>query len=506
MQIPFEVDPPKKDGNNAAKSASSIPANPQIKNSTQSPQGTQSQQSPQVPHSPQGPASKQAQKPLTVTQLTRQIALLLEGKFRSLTVEAELSNVKRASSGHWYFSLKDDQSQIRGVMFRQAAAGLRFEPENGLEVVVRGHLTVYQVRGEYQLMLSSMEPKGLGALQLAFEQLKAKLEAEGLFASEQKQPIPFLPRRIGIVTSASGAVIHDMLTVLERRFAGIPVLFFPAPVQGETAAAKLVEAIRHLNTLRDSQQIDVLIIGRGGGSMEDLWAFNDEKLARAIYASEIPVISAVGHETDFTIADFVSDLRAPTPSAALEIAVPNKQDLIQTVNQKQGRLQQTMLLQLNRLREYLEASRRRLASPVVMVQQYAQRVDDLDSLLRERSTRQLENLRNRTSGIAEKLFLLSPGREFYAHQQNLKNLRERLTRAVSLLHKKRSDSVQQQMDLLDTLSPLSVMHRGYSVALDKKGNALRSVKEVHSGEELQVRMEDGTLQTKVVSVNPKQKT
>jgi exodeoxyribonuclease VII large subunit len=240
--------------------------------------------------------------------------------------------------------------------------------------------------------------------------------------------------------------------------------------------------------------------------MEDLWAFNDEKLARAIYASEIPVISAVGHETDFTIADFVSDLRAPTPSAALEIAVPNKQDLIQTVNQKQGRLQQTILLQLNRLREYLEASRRRLASPVVMVQQYAQRVDDLDSLLRERSTRQLENLRNRTSGIAEKLFLLSPGREFYAHQQNLKNLRERLTRAVSLLHKKRSDSVQQQMDLLDTLSPLSVMHRGYSVALDKKGNALRSVKEVHSGEELQVRMEDGTLQTKVVSVNPKQKT
>jgi len=187
-------------------------------------------------------------------------------------------------------------------MFRQAAAGLRFEPENGLEVVVRGHLTVYQVRGEYQLMLSSMEPKGLGALQLAFEQLKAKLEAEGLFAPEQKQPIPFLPRRIGIVTSATGAVIHDMLTVLERRFVGIPVLFFPAPVQGETAAPMLVEAIRHMNTLRDSQQIDVLIIGRGGGSMEDLWAFNDEKLARAIYASEIPVISAVGHETDFTIA------------------------------------------------------------------------------------------------------------------------------------------------------------------------------------------------------------
>ena len=240
--------------------------------------------------------------------------------------------------------------------------------------------------------------------------------------------------------------------------------------------------------------------------MEDLWAFNDEKLARAIFASDIPVISAVGHETDFTIADFVSDLRAPTPSAALEQAVPNKQDLIQTVSQKQERLQRKMIQELGRLREYVEAVRLRLASPVAMVQQYAQRVDDLDSLLRERTLRQLENLRSRTTGIAEKLFLLSPGRELSTHRHSLKILWNRLTRAVSLLHKKRSDSVQQQMDLLDTLSPLSVMHRGYSVALDKKGNALRSVKEVHSGEELQVRMEDGTLQTKVVSVKPKQKT
>ena len=500
MQIPFEVDPPNKDGNSGTKSNASIPASPQ---SRQSPQGTQDSQDIQ---DYQVPAQIQAQKPLTVTQLTRQITLLLEGKFRSLTVEAELSNVKRASSGHWYFSLKDDQSQIRCVMFRNAAAGLRFEPENGLEIVVRGHLTVYQQRGEYQLMVSAMEPKGLGALQLAFEQLKAKLEAEGLFAAEHKQPIPFLPRRIGIVTSAAGAVIHDMLTVLERRFAGIPVLFFPTPVQGDSAAPRLVEAIRYLNSLRDSQQIDVLIIGRGGGSMEDLWAFNDEKLARAIFASDIPVISAVGHETDFTIADFVSDLRAPTPSAALEQAVPNKQDLIQTVSQKQERLQRKMLQELGRLREHVEAVRLRLASPVAMVQQYAQRVDDLDSLLRERTLRQLENLRSRTTGIAEKLFLLSPGRELSTHRHSLKILWNRLTRAVSLLHKKRSDSVQQRMDLLDSLSPLSVLHRGYSVTLDNKGKALRSVKEVHSGEELQVRMEDGTLQTKVVSVKPKQKT
>ena len=275
---------------------------------------------------------------------------------------------------------------------------------------MRGHLTVYQQRGEYQVMVSSMEPKGLGALQLAFEQLKSKLDAEGLFAAEHKQSIPFLPRRIGIVTSPTGAVIHDMLPVLERRFDGIQVLFFPVQVQGEIAAPSLVEAIQYLNTLRDSQQIDVLIVGRGGGSIEDLWAFNDEKLARAIFSSDIPVISAVGHEIDFTIADFVSDLRAPTPSAAVELAVPKKEDLEHTVSQKQERLQRTMLLQLERLREYVEAVSLRLASPDAMLQQLAQRVDDLDSLLSERTKRQLENLRNQISGIAEKLFLLSPGR------------------------------------------------------------------------------------------------
>ncbi|MDP6216157.1 MAG: exodeoxyribonuclease VII large subunit, partial [SAR324 cluster bacterium] len=367
-------------------------------------------------------------------------------------------------------------------------------------------ITVYQMRGDYQLMVSSMEPKGLGALQLAFEQLKAKLEVEGLFAPEKKRLIPFLPRNIGIITSSTGAVIHDMLTVLERRFPGIPVLFFPAAVQGETAVPSLVEGINHMNNIRESAQIDVLIVGRGGGSMEDLWAFNDEKLARAIFSSEIPVISAVGHETDFTIADFVSDLRAPTPSSALELAVPNKKDLKYTVSQKQERLQGTLLQMLGRLQEKFEAAQRRLASPSTALRQYAQRVDDLDSLLHERTKQQLQNLRNRKSGIAEKLFLLSPERELAPQGHTLKILHDRLIRAIGLLHKKQSDSVRQQIDLLDSLSPLSVMHRGYSVALDKKGKSLRSVKKIHSGEELQLRLEDGTLQTKVMSVKTEQKT
>ncbi|MBC8259807.1 MAG: exodeoxyribonuclease VII large subunit [SAR324 cluster bacterium] len=476
MQIPFEVDPPKKDKISSKASQPAKPADPTIQ------------------------ASKQQQKPLTVTQLTRQISLLLEGKFRSLLVEAELSNVKRAASGHWYFSFKDDKSQIRGVMFRQAASSLRFEPEDGLEVVVRGHLTVYQQRGEYQIMVSALEPKGLGALQLAFEQLKAKLDAEGLFLPEHKQPLPFLPSRIGIITSQSGAVIHDMLTVLERRFCGIPVLFFPVQVQGDSAAAQMVEALQHLNSLSESKQIDVIVIGRGGGSIEDLWAFNDEKLARAIFTSAVPVISAVGHETDFTIADFVSDLRAPTPSAAIELAVPKKEDLKQVVSQKEQRLLNSIYLLLERLNEYVAAARQRLSSPNAMIAQFSQRVDDMDSLLKERMTHLLENFQRRSSGVTDKLLLLNPGRDIAAQQNRVELLEDRLKRAIGLLHKERAETVQQQMSLLDSLSPLSVLHRGYSVTLDQKGKSLRSVKDVQSGEELQVRMDDGTLQTKVVSV------
>jgi len=266
----------------------------------------------------------------------------------------------------------------------------------------------------------------------------------------------------------------------------------------------LVEGIRHLNTLRDSQQIDVLIVGRGGGSIEDLWAFNDEQLARAVFSSEIPVISAVGHETDFTITDFVSDVRAPTPSAAMELAVPNKMDLKHTLSQKEEQLKHIILNQLERLIEYVEAKRQRLTSPAAVVQQYVQQVDDLDSLLRERTRNLMENLHSRITGVSEKLLLLNPVRELAAHKHGIELLHGRLTRSFRHLHEKLEDSVKLQTDLLDSLSPLSVLHRGYSVTMDKSGNSLRSVRDVQSGEELQVRLEDGTLQTKVTSVKPQQ--
>ena len=446
--------------------------------------------------------SLQAKNTLTVTQLTKQITFLLEGQFRSLTVEGELSNVKKSASGHWYLSLKDDQTQIRCVMFRNIADSLGFDPEDGMEVLVRGHLTVYQQRGEYQIKISYMEPKGLGALQLAYEQLKLRLEEEGLFDKKHKRELPFLPRRIGIVTSPKGAVIHDMLTVLERRFQGVPVLLFPSQVQGDTAPKMLVEGIRHINTLRDSQQIDVLIVGRGGGSIEDLWAFNDEHLARAIFASEIPIISAVGHETNFTIADFVSDVRAPTPSAAMELAIPNKMDLKHTLIQKEEQLLHKIINLLERLKEYIETKRQRLSSPAAVVQQYVQQVDDLDSLLRERNRNLLVNNHSQISSLSEKLLLLNPVRELAAENHGVDLLQSRLTLCIRHFHEKLEDSVKLQTDLLDSLSPLSVLHRGYSVTMDKSGKSLRSVKDMQSGEELQVRLEDGTVQTKVTSVKP----
>ena len=481
MQIPFEFDHPKKDEEPSLKSKES-----------------------DLPFSGIDHIPLQEKKPLTVTQLTKQITFLLEGEFRSLAVEGELSNVKKSVSGHWYFSLKDDQSHIRCVMFRNVADNLRFDPEDGLEVLVQGHLTVYQQRGEYQIKISYMEPKGLGALQLAFEQLKLRLEAEGLFDQKHKRGLPFLPRRIGIISSLKGAVIHDMLTVLERRFNGIPVLLFPSRVQGDSAAKMLVEGIRYFNKIGDLQQIDVIIIGRGGGSIEDLCAFNDEELARTIFSSEIPVISAVGHETDFTIADFVSDVRAPTPSAAMELAVPNKVDLKNTLSQKDDHLNNLIFNLLKKLNEYVETKCQRLASPAAVVQQYVQQVDDLDSLLNERTRNLMVNFHSTITSLSEKLMLLNPGRELASQKQGVVILNGRLSQCMMHLHEKLEDSVKMQTELLNSLSPLSVLHRGYSVAVDKSGNLLRSIKDVQSGEELNVRIEDGTLQTKVTSVKPQQ--
>ncbi len=342
---------------------------------------------------------------LSVTQLTSQIKNILEGSFPDVWVEGEISNLSLPQSGHAYLTLKDEQSQIRAVLFRSSLRLLKFDLEHGMQVTCRGRVGVYEPRGEYQLILEYVEPKGVGALQLAFEQLKARLEKEGLFDPARKKQLPALPRRIGIVTSPSGAAIRDILRVIERRHPRIHILIYPVPVQGVEAAPAVAEAIRYFNREKNA---DVLIVGRGGGSLEDLWAFNEEVVARAIHASLIPVISAVGHETDFTIADFTADLRAPTPSAAAELVVQSEERLLERLFSLESVLVTSMRRKLERLRAAWQQSARILGDPRRKVEQYAQRVDELTQRLAAGTNRQLRKDRALLVSLAAALEHLNP--------------------------------------------------------------------------------------------------
>ena len=323
------------------------------------------------------PAQKsETENVLTVSQLTDQIKDLLEGKLPAMWIEGEISNLKPAPSGHMYFTLKDERAQISAVMFRGPASSLRFAPQNGMKVLAYGQVSVYAPRGQYQINLRRMKPAGVGELQLAFEQLKARLQAEGLFDEARKRPLPFLPRRIGIVTSPTGAAIRDLITVLTRRMPSIQVVLCPVKVQGEGSAAEVAQGIARLNALPD---LDLLIVGRGGGSLEDLWAFNEEVVARAIAGSRIPVISAVGHEVDFTIADFVADLRAPTPSAAAEHAVPEFAALTTQIKSLGQRVERSLLRKVRLARESFARilTRSLFRRPRELVESHAQRIDEL---------------------------------------------------------------------------------------------------------------------------------
>jgi exodeoxyribonuclease VII large subunit len=387
----------------------------------------------------------------SVSSLTREIKSLLEGSFREIWLEGEISNFRPAASGHLYFGLKDASSQIRAVMFRGSAATLRFAPEDGLAVLCRGRVAVYEPRGEYQIILEEMEPKGVGALQLAFEQLKKKLESEGLFEVSRKKKLPFLPEKIGIITSPTGSVIRDMIHVLTRRFPNVSILLNPVTVQGDKAAGEIAEAIREMNERDD---LDLLIIARGGGSIEDLWAFNEEVVARAIAASRLPVISAVGHETDFTIADFVADLRAPTPSAAAELAIPVKEDLLYTLREHRHRLYQAMEQKVETSRLLLRQWEGYFRDPARKLSEYFLRIDHL----REKSFSLLE------------------------HRMSL--AREKLSRLKTHVQ---------------ALSPLAILERGYAI-VSRHGDSvpLRNVAKVSPGDQVDIRLASGALLTQVL--------
>jgi len=403
-------------------------------------------------------------KPLTVSQLTNSIRVSLESRFASVWVEGEISNFKDHSSGHWYFTLKDQNAQLRAKCFRSANIRIRFRPANGLHVRARGKLSVYAQRGEYELVVDALDPVGAGALQVAFEQMRARLQAEGLFAQELKRPLPVFPRRVGIVTSSTGAAIRDILNVISRRTRTVHVLFAPAKVQGDSAGPDIARAIRFINQYheralqdgRTADLVDVLIVGRGGGSTEDLWAFNQEEVARAIRKSIIPVISAVGHETDFTIADFVADLRAPTPSAAAELVAKHEDELCSALDQL-GR-------QLTRFMKY--------------------RVVDLRSRVQKQALSPAFNEVKSRLRDARGRFDVASASCIDATEARLQEARERLGLAAASL---------------DALSPLAVLQRGYAIAQDAAGRPLRDAAVVSPGDPVSVRLSKGRLNTRVES-------
>ncbi|MBT6504409.1 MAG: exodeoxyribonuclease VII large subunit [Deltaproteobacteria bacterium] len=438
-------------------------------------------------------------KALTITELTRGIKHLLEGNLGRVFLQGEISNLARPNSGHLYFNVKDDNAQIAGVMFRSVAQRTRFALENGLEILLHGRITVYEPRGVYQLIVDRVEPLGAGAFQLAFEQMKSRLSAEGLFDPEYKQPLPFLPRGIGVVTSPSGAAIRDILNVLGRRFPSIPILINPVSVQGDVAAKEIASAIGHFQGM---ENIDLLIVGRGGGSVEDLWSFNEEVVARAIFKSKIPIISAVGHETDFTIADFVADLRAPTPSAAAELAVPLLSDLTDRVGNVGRRLISSLQQQLQVHGEALNYYQKRLRSPQWVIQRHMQRVDELNGRLSNLIYNQLQGADNRQESLYQQLRHHSPLPRIEQSQIRIKDLKRQLLSQSSLILERNRNRLQAQTQLLNSASPLSIMDRGYAMVTDSENRPLTSVKAVKVNSPFSVLVPDGLIRGRVETVVP----
>jgi len=438
--------------------------------------------------------------PWKIRELVTEIRNHVEREYRDLRVEGEISNLREAASGHIYFTLKDEQSQLPVVMFRGKARLLKFAPKDGLEVQVRGSISVYEDRGQLQLVAESMEPRGKGSLQVAFEQLYAKLKEEGLFDADQKRPLPAYPRVIGVITSPQGAVIHDILNVLARRHAGVQVLLYPVVVQGESAAAEIVEA---LTWFQLNPGADVLVLARGGGSLEDMAAFNSEAVARAIAGSAVPVLSAVGHETDFTIADFVADLRAPTPSAAAELVTDAQYRVGEHLTALSARLERAARYQRMRARErfaHLDA-----AAVFARVQhglaRRQQRVDELRFRLESAWDRQCTAATQRLQLVQARLMQQDIRRRLALHQERLHSLQTSLLRAASIAFERRRTRWNRASDQLVALSPLAVLERGYALVYDAGGNLVKEAEQVRAEDRLQVRFARGRAQVRVTEID-----
>ena len=444
------------------------------------------------------PARPAPRRALTVSELTDRVQGVLETDFFDVWVEGEVSNLRFAPSGHWYFSLKDDHAQLRAVVWKTATRLIRFRPKDGMKVVVRGGLRVYPPRGEYQLSVEVLEPLGKGSLQQAFEELKEKLEKEGLFDRTRKRPLPKLPRCVGVVTSPTGAVIQDIVRVVSRRYANLEILIYPARVQGEEAAAEICQGIWALNRLPG---LDVIIVARGGGSLEDLWPFNEERVARALAASKVPTISAVGHETDYTIADFVADLRAPTPSAAAEHVIQAKAEIGAGIDTLARRRDAALSLRLAQVRARVArlASHRVFEAERGRLRNQAQRVDDLLRRTETGVRRRLERARDRLRGQGQRV-------EAFRWDRQLAQRRERVARQVDRLRGLAASTVEagrgrwsRLSGKLDSLSPLAVLSRGYALVWNEAGRLVRAPDDTRVGEALRIRVSGGAVGAVVTS-------
>jgi exodeoxyribonuclease VII large subunit len=430
----------------------------------------------------------------TVSALNQEARDLLEGHFPLIWVEGEISNLARPASGHIYFSLKDAEAQVRCAMFKMRNRLLDFRPENGQQVLLRGRVSLYPARGDYQLIAEHMEEAGAGALRRQFELLKRRLSEEGLFDPAAKLPLPIMPSRLGIITSPSGAAIRDILSVLRRRFPGIPVLIYPVPVQCSEAPPAIVEALR---TAAARQECDLLILARGGGSLEDLWAFNDEAVARAIHACPIPVVSAIGHETDVTIADFVADVRAPTPSAAAELVSPDRQEWAETLHGWQARLLRAWRSQLGQRQQGLAWLRQRLKHPGQRLRERAQRLDELEQRLRLAQLSRQRQQQARLNTLRAQLLSHSPTQRLRELQLRLANL-SRSNRQALNAHLERSRAHLHSLSrALDAVSPLATLGRGYAIVQKVDGSIVRQASDVEVGEKVQTRLGQGHLDCRV---------
>lgn len=438
-----------------------------------------------------------------VSEVTKIIKSLLESSpISDLWIEGEVSNFKsHPASGHLYFTLKDENSQISCVIFKYTAERLKFIPENGISIVLYGKLTVYEPNGNYQIIGTRVEPLGLGALQLAFEQLKQKLFAEGLFDQSHKKTIPLLPKRIGIITSPSGAAIRDMLTIISKRFYNASILIHPVTVQGETAPREISDAIKTMNQIGD---LDVIIIGRGGGSIEDLWAFNEEIVARSIYESQIPIISAVGHEVDFTIADFVADYRAPTPSAAAEMVIAKKDDLLQTIYNFNNRMSSAIKNTLNSHRIRLDRNMRKLLTldSRNRIHTFQQTIDYLLVRATNAFNKSIEQKRSCISSYKERLEYIGLNTKVLESRQRVKELEHRIISDIKLYLSSISDKLGTLIARLEALSPLSVLQRGYSISFFNN-RIIRDISEVSIGDIIEVRLKNGIIISKVIGKEEK---